>query len=144
MKQLLVVLLICIVGAAQSQNFSPKVVEKLQKYNIDSLRLVLRAAPLTFKSKELTVKVKGVYALYNPNYHGFTKVSSGLFYVVLDVNDESIGECGVRFGENSAVSSWYIGDDNRNFDKYLSKKYLKQEYRQPIIDGISAWVLKLP
>ena len=90
MKQLLIVLLICIVSAAQAQNFSPKVAEKLRKYNIDSLGSVLNAAPFTFKSRDLTVSVQGIFNVTSSErYNKPVKEFGYIFSLILSGKNNS-------------------------------------------------------
>ena len=133
-----------IIHGQSEKTFSPEVVEKIQNRDIFILNKALSVAPLVFETGELHVIVSNVCEVY-PTYRykkSIKKHFACFFMVKLENGSDSESIVYVSLGNFS--NSWYIGDDNRNFDKYLSNGYLKKEYRQPILDSISAWILKLP
>lgn len=133
--------MICTVHKVHAQSFSAAVVKKLESCTIDSLGSLLQKNPLMFACKELTVTVKGVYEVSNtPKYKDSVKKFGCFFDIVLNDDIGSEAEIKPHLSMSLLSSSFYIGKDNKDFDRYMSDIYLAPKYRQCIIDRISKWV----
>ncbi len=145
----MITVVMCAVMTAKGQVFSAKVVQKIKPYDNDSLMLLLERSPIILKSKPLTVNVVHLHTYnYASENQKLPNQYRGLFKVILSGSNGSQASVFIFFSFPSNPYfdsvSWFIGDDHRKFDSYMSHGDLKQEYRQCIIDGISDWVLKLP